>query len=213
MFADDVHAGQHGQHGIIVLAGGQEPQRTGRCIGHEQVAAETERGQVVVHDPVAEDNDLLAAQPFHGADRRRTLAGKDGVVDNRMRRGEGNRLGAIIRIGDPLEHIHGPVHQGIAHLGPAAEAEFDLHPHHVGDGPGQLHIVTGRFVVLVEEFVGGIVAVATDHDGGWRRRIGFKRRGPDRAGPEQQQERDGVADRQDSGFDVRSWCDHMLSPG
>ena len=65
-------------------------------------------------------------------------------------------------VGHPLEDVDAAVIERFAHLPPGAETDFDVHPHHGSDGPGELDVVAGRLAVLVEKFVGRIALVATD---------------------------------------------------
>src|SRR6185369_996108 len=83
-----VHARNHGDDRIVVLTRGEQPERLRRRRGEDQVLAEAHPVQDLMHDAVAEHDDLFAAEFLQGSDRRRFPAGKDGVVDDGMGWGE-----------------------------------------------------------------------------------------------------------------------------
>gem|GEM_PF-4357062 len=201
MLADHVHAGEHGEHRVVPLAGGEQAHDLGRGGGEDQVLFEAEPFQALVHDAAAEGDHLLAAQILKRRDRTAVTAGEDGVVHDGVRWREVHAARTFPGVGDSLQDIDRAVRQAVAHVGPVAEAEGHLHPHHLGDGPGEVYVEAGGLAVLVDELIGGIGAVASHHDGALAGGVGAGRgvAGPGDGGQEgrgqeqRQRERAGAA--------------------
>ena len=85
-FADQVHAGEHGEHGVVVLSRGEQAQHLRRSRRQHQFLVEAHLLEALVHDAVAEHDDLLAPQFLQALDRRRLLPGENGLVHDGVRR-------------------------------------------------------------------------------------------------------------------------------
>ena len=121
-------------------------------------------GQELLHDPVVQDQDLLAPKVREGRVRRSPFPGEDRVVHDGVGRGEISRPRPQVRIRHPLQEVDLAVLQVLAPLGPRPQAELHVQPHDPGDSPGQFDVVAARIAVLVDELVGGVAPVSADDD-------------------------------------------------
>jgi len=164
ILADDVHTRHHRHHGVVTLAGRQQAQGVGRGGGRHQILAIAHGDQLFVHDAVTVQGDTLSLQFLQRTDGRGFLAGEDGVIDNGMGRSEIYAGGPGFGPGNALQQVD-PAGLQVAQLfRPAPQPELHLHTHHFGNGAGQFNVVAGRLAALIQEFIGGVIAVATHDD-------------------------------------------------
>ena len=82
------------------------------------------------------DDDFVSGQIIEVSDHALALSGENGMVDHGTWRGEIHLVGgALLGKAHALQDVHLAVEQGLAHLGPGAQAKFDAKPHDVPDGP------------------------------------------------------------------------------